>query len=92
MTGSRFEAARKELLKSLEQLGPYHSFYVMFFDRKTMHMMDDEKENKMLPANSENIQRVSYWIKSVKVGFGNTSPLDFHSVRFRFEARYDFSY
>jgi hypothetical protein len=65
MKGEKSNAARKELVRTLEKLGPDKSFYVIFFPEKTMPAAGP------LPATTENIEAMTNWIYSVGHSFGS---------------------
>jgi hypothetical protein len=73
-TSSRFDRARYELLRSVDKLAPYQSFYVILFSTTTRCMFDDESPSPAtIPATRENKQRLRQWLEAADVG-GGTDP------------------
>lgn len=71
---SRFARARYELLRSIDRLAPYQSFYVILFSTRTRRMFDDESPAPVtIPATSENKLRLRDWLEAAEVG-GGTDP------------------
>jgi hypothetical protein len=71
---SRFARARNELLRSIDKLAPYQSFYVILFSTKTRRMFDDESLAPVtIPATPENKLRLREWLEAAEVG-GGTDP------------------
>ena len=71
---SRFARARYELLRSIDKLAPYQSFYVILFSTTTRRMFDDESLAPVtIPATVENKQRLREWLEAAHVG-GGTDP------------------
>lgn len=73
-SNSRFDRARYELLRSIDKLAPYQSFYVILFSTTTRRMFDDESPSPVtIPATRENKQRLRQWLEAADVG-GGTDP------------------
>jgi hypothetical protein len=71
---SRFARARYELLRSVDTLAAYQSFYVILFSTTTRRMFDDKSRNPvMIPATRENKRRLREWLEAADVG-GGTDP------------------
>lgn len=71
---SRFARARYELLRSVDKLAPYQSFYVILFSTTTRRMFDDESPAPVtIPATAENKLRLRQWLETAEVG-GGTDP------------------
>ena len=71
---SRFARARYELLRSIDRLAPYQSFYVILFSTSTRRMFDDESPVPVtIPATPENKLRLREWLEAAHVG-GGTDP------------------
>ena len=71
---SRFARARYELLRSIDKLAPYQSFYVILFSTTTRRMFDDESPAPVtIPATPENKLRLRQWLDAAEVG-GGTDP------------------
>ncbi|MBS0261304.1 MAG: VWA domain-containing protein [Planctomycetes bacterium] len=64
MHGARFERAKKELVRSINQLNPEQKFYVYFFNDRTFPLFDPKPAAGMIPANTSNKQRAVRWISS----------------------------
>jgi hypothetical protein len=71
--GTRFDRATAELLRSLSQLQPDQSFYVVLFSSEMRRMFDEDGPAQMLPATAENQKRLRRWINSVQPN-GSTQP------------------
>lgn len=75
MRGSRFEAAKQELMLAIRRLSKEQSFLVMFFDQNTEIMRlapKKEPERFPVPATEKNIAAVQRWV----VGVGNELHTD----------------
>jgi hypothetical protein len=66
----KFERARYELLKSIEQLGSEQRYYVVFYNERAYPMDAD----KPLLATQENVAQTTQWINQV-IPDGGTNPL-----------------
>jgi hypothetical protein len=64
MHGIRFERAKKELIRSINKLGPEQKFYVYFFNDRTFPLFDPKPASGMIPANPSNKQRAERWIRT----------------------------
>jgi hypothetical protein len=64
MTGARFERAKKELVKSINQLNAEQKFYVYFFNDRTFPLFDPKPAAGLIPASNSNKERAVRWIKS----------------------------
>ncbi|MBI3864398.1 MAG: VWA domain-containing protein [Planctomycetia bacterium] len=64
MHGLRFERAKKELVRSINKLGPEQKFYVYFFNDRTYPLFDPKPANGMIPGNPSNKQRATRWINT----------------------------
>jgi von Willebrand factor type A domain len=62
MHGTRFERAKKELIRSIKKLGPEQKFYVYFFNDRTYGLFDPKPAAGMIPANNTNKDRAKRWI------------------------------
>jgi len=68
MRGSRFEAAKHELMLAIRRLSKEQSFLVMFFDQNTEIMRlapKKEPERFPVPATEKNIAAVQRWVEGV---------------------------
>ncbi|MGV3607587.1 MAG: vWA domain-containing protein [Planctomycetaceae bacterium] len=68
MRGSRFEAAKQELMLAIRRLSKEQSFLVMFFDQNTEIMRlapKKEPERFPVPATEKNIAAVQRWVNEV---------------------------
>jgi hypothetical protein len=85
MSGLKWLSLRRELDHCIEQLGPTRSFYIVFFDGD-MHPMCEPffREPGLLPATSENLEKVRQWLNNVSLG-ANTSPLESMKYALAFE-------
>jgi hypothetical protein len=66
----KFDRARYELLKSIEQLGKDQQYFVIFYNH-TMYPMESEKP---LFANQDNLAKTTEWINRCEP-MGGTNPL-----------------
>ncbi len=70
----RFARAKYELIRSIDQLAPDQSFYVILFSTSTLRMFYDKSPDPVtIPATRENKQRLREWLESAHVG-GGTDP------------------
>lgn len=70
MAGRRFRRARAELRRSIESLGEFQRYFVVFFNHDSYPMPADD----LLPATKENIGATNRWIKQAEC-HGNTFPM-----------------
>ena len=68
---TRFEVARRELLRSINELKPSQKFCVFMFCYRTRVMFDQRP--RMLRATSSNKHRLAMWVKTLTLGAG-TDP------------------
>ncbi len=74
MKGRRFDRATAELVRSVEQLGPHQSFYVLLFSSGTTQMFgSSEFLPKPIVATEENKARLADWLLTAFEG-GGTDP------------------
>ncbi len=66
----KFDRARYELLKSIEQLGKDQQYFVIFYNH-TMYPMESEKP---LFANQDNLAKTTEWVNRCEP-MGGTNPL-----------------
>jgi hypothetical protein len=71
--GARIRRARAELIRSINQLGPEHSFYVVLYCNYAIKMFGASRPPSLIPANGENKKRVAQWV-SVFNPRGGTEP------------------
>lgn len=70
----RFERAREELLRSIDELGDDEWFYVILFSHVTRRMFDDTSTlPEMVPATAENKAKLRAWLDTVTID-GDTDP------------------
>lgn len=83
MKGRRFDRACEELMRSVEQLGPYQSFYVLLFSNGTVQLFG---RSDFLPrpvsATAENKERLENWLPKAFKG-GGTDPREALRVAMR---------
>jgi hypothetical protein len=70
---ARIRRARAELTRSINQLGPDHSFYVVLYCNYAIKMFGGSGQPRLIPANEENKKRVAQWV-SVFNPRGGTEP------------------
>lgn len=74
--GTRFDRAREELIRSIEQLNERQSFCVTLFCYRTRPMFDDPVLGRTyLSATEENKDRLKAWLRRIKPEPG-TDPRD----------------
>ena len=73
-SANRWQTACQELLRSVEQLGEQRDFFVIFFDGNSHPMFQPQTSKEMLPANANNIRKLSLWMSGIQLGL-NTKPL-----------------
>lgn len=74
--GTRFDRAREELIRSIEQLDSRQSFCVILFCYRTRPMFDDHLYGRQyLEASAENKDRLKAWLRRIKPEPG-TDPRD----------------
>jgi hypothetical protein len=66
----KFERARYELLKSIEQLGKDQQYFVIFYN----HQMYPMPSEKPLMANPDNLAKTTDWINHAEA-MGGTNPM-----------------
>eukprot|EP00913_Durusdinium_trenchii_P023372 g21950.t1 len=76
MRGEPFRKAREELLRSIHNLGPKQSFYVIFFASGSFPMFSpNAAAPDLLVASQANVKRVTEWVTTFN-GNGGTDPED----------------
>lgn len=73
MRGERFESARKELLRSVEELHQDQRFYVVFYDSELKRMAlhdQNQAETRSVLATPENKRALRRWVTSVQLERG----------------------
>lgn len=68
---SRFDVARTELLRSINELKEEQSFCVMMFSSDTYFMF--EERPRLISATSQNKKRIADWVNELEPG-GGTDP------------------
>jgi hypothetical protein len=72
--GSRFERARAELVRSIDELAEDQRFCVFLFSHETRQMFDAEwLVPQLLPATPGNKRKLKAWLATIDPG-GNTDP------------------
>jgi hypothetical protein len=71
--GRRMERARVELIRSINDLQPHHSFFVVVYNNHAFNMFDNLGQARLRPATRENKRKAARWISSVKP-MGGTMP------------------
>lgn len=62
MAGRRFDRAKSEIVRSITKLKPEQSFYVYFFNDRTIPLFEPHPAKGMLPATAANKMRARRWI------------------------------
>ena len=71
MKGRKFDQARDEVVRAVNQLVSTQRFYVVFFDRGILRMIgEDDPVDKMLSATPSNLERFNVWVSQLKAGSG----------------------
>lgn len=71
---SRFARAKYELIRSVDRLRDYQTFYVILFSHKTVLLFNDTSyQPEFIAATPENKDRLQRWLDRVKIG-GHTDP------------------
>ena len=66
---SRFARARYELIRSVDRLRDYQTFYVILFSHKTVLMFNETSyQPEFIAATPENKDRLQRWLDRVKIG------------------------
>ncbi len=71
--GARIRRARQELIRSVNQLGPEHSFYVVLYSNYAITMFREQGQPRLLPADEANKKRAAQWVNFVTPS-GGTEP------------------
>jgi hypothetical protein len=81
----KFQRARYELLRSIEQLNSEQRFYIVFYNQGAYPMDADEP----LRATEDNIAKATNWINQVEpTGGTNPLPALLHAITLRPDAIY----
>lgn len=75
MKGNRLDAARAELIRTLEDLSPKQSFYIIFVSDQTYPMFFPRPELDMVPATAANIKHVAAWLPNAMLASGKNREL-----------------
>lgn len=75
MKGGRLDMARAELLRTVENLSPKQSFYVIFVADQTYPMFFPRPELDMLPATGANIKHLAAWLPNAMLASGKNREL-----------------
>lgn len=74
-SGSRMQRARAELIRSINELQPHQSFYVVAYNNRAFNMFDEIVRARLRPATAENKRVAARWISSIRP-MGGTMPAD----------------
>lgn len=72
-SGARIRRARQELIRSINQLQPHQSFYVVLYSNYAVGLNGERRNFQLLPATPENKKLASRWISYVNPS-GGTFP------------------
>lgn len=75
MQSGRLDAARAELLRTIGDLSPKQSFYVIFIADQTYPMFFPRPELDMLPATATNIKHLTAWLPNAILASGKNREL-----------------
>lgn len=67
MNGGKFETACAELMRSVNNLNHYQSFYVVFFSDKAYPLFHPNPVTTMVPANADYKEQLASWLPSVEL-------------------------
>ena len=67
MGGGRFETALNELMKTVDGMAPYQSFYVVFFSDTAYRLFHPSPAMKMVRATDDNKQKLRSWLGTVEM-------------------------
>ncbi|MEM9352694.1 MAG: vWA domain-containing protein [Planctomycetota bacterium] len=73
MQRGRLETVLAELMHTLDQLGPSHEVYVLFFSDDIYPMYYPASTDKFARPNEETKRRLSVWFETVEFCTGNTA-------------------
>ena len=71
--GGRMARARKELIRSINELQPHQTFYVLLYSNWVRQMFDERQLAKLHPATPEVKNKVAWWLRSIRPN-GGTRP------------------
>ncbi len=67
MGKGRFETALSELMKTVEGMAPYQSFYVIFFSDTAYPLFHPEPAKAMIRATDQNKKKLRNWLGTVEM-------------------------
>lgn len=71
--GGRMARARKELIRSINELQPHQTFCVLLYSNWVRQMFDERQLAKLHPATPEVKNKVASWLQSIRPN-GGTRP------------------
>lgn len=75
MKDGRFDAAIRELVKSVDGLSPRQSFYVIFVSDQPYPMFYPQQAPELLPATKPNKERLGKWLPNAILASGKNREL-----------------
>lgn len=75
MKGGRLERAVAELVKTINSLAPWQSFYVIFVSDRTYPMFYPSPEADLVPATPANKKRLTEWVVKAILASGKNREL-----------------
>ena len=73
MEGERLKRARKELVRSIEELKPYQKFFVFLYNSETFPLFELTSQADLIAATPEKRKRAIRWVRDHYAGAG-TQP------------------
>lgn len=67
MTDGRFETALNELAKTITQLSPKQSYYVIFYSDTAYGLFFPRTVRNLIPATADNKKLTLYWLQTVQL-------------------------
>jgi hypothetical protein len=75
MKGGRLEAATAELMKTVDDLSPRQSFYVIFVSDQAYPMFYPQQATDLLPATTQNKRQLAAWLPKAMLASGKNREL-----------------
>lgn len=75
MKNGRLDMARVELLRTVQNLSPKQSFYVIFVSDQTYPMFFPQREPNMVAATPANVKRLADWLPKAILASGKNREL-----------------
>lgn len=82
--GRPLAAAKREIVRSLESLGPEQAFQIIFYNNRPTHFEPSGQSFWLLPAEDAMKQRAEAYVRSIQA-FGGTEHMDALKLALRLE-------